>query len=103
MTTPGSLGDPPAVLLFAGLHDDPRGGAADLAGWFETEAAGRAAFQELRASRSDDEGWAELVTLDGGRRPTLLAWFGRSPSVAGRGSHPAGRAARRRHLRLVRA
>ena len=51
------------TLLFAGFHDSPRGGAADLMGWFESEADGRAAFHELRATRSDDEGWAELVAL----------------------------------------
>ncbi len=44
----------------------------------ESEVEGRAAFRRLREERSDDEGWAELVSLgdNGGR--TVLAWFGRS-------------------------
>ena len=86
----------PRVLLFAGLHDQPRGGSADLVGWFDSEAEGRAAFLELRATTSDDEGWAELVVLGGGRRPRMLAWFGRRPSSA-RSHHPTGRG----HLRLL--
>ena len=85
----------PRVLLFAGVHDEPRGGAADLVGWFESEDEGRAAFLDLRATRSDDEGWGELVALGAGRRPRMLAWFGRRPSD--RRHHPAGRA----RLRLV--
>jgi len=86
------------LLLFSGLHGESRGGAADLAGWYESETAGPAAFRELRGEVSDDEGWAELVVLDGRHRTRLLAWFGRSPST-----HPAafGRSVRRRHLRLV--
>ena len=85
-------------LLFSGLHGESRGGAADLAGWYETELAARAAFVELRGELSDHEGWAELVALDGRHRPRTLAWFGRSPSV-----HPAGlgRVGHGRHLRLV--
>ena len=102
---------PPRLLLFAGRHDRPRGGAGDLIGWFESAADARAAFQEMRRSRTDEEGWAELVALDGGGRPSVLAWFGRHPGgatsaprrlrlVAARGHHPAGRAART-HLRLL--
>lgn len=92
----------PRLLLFAGLHDDPRGGAGDLAGWFESEDQARAAFRELRAAMSDGEGWAELVALDGGARPSVRAWFGprgaqpRLRVVAGRRHHPAGG-----HLRLL--
>ena len=90
----------PRVLLFAGLHDQPRGGAGDLVGWFESEDEGRAAFLELRTTRSDEDGWAELVALGSGRRPRMLAWFGRRPTdrrPADRRHHPSGRG----HLRLV--
>ena len=104
---------PPRLLLFAGRHDVPKGGAGDLVGCFECEAEGRAAFRDVRASRSDDEGWAQLVALHGGRRPTIVAWFGRPKEkdggrrqqrlslVAENGRHAAGRASRR-HLRTVR-
>jgi hypothetical protein len=105
---------PPArLLLFAGRHDVPRGGAGDLVGCFECEADGRAAFRDVRATRSDDEGWAQLVALHGGRRPTIVAWFGRPKEkdggrrqqrlslVAENGRHAASRASRR-HLRTVR-
>jgi hypothetical protein len=98
------LASQPRLLLFAGLHDEPRGGARDLAGWFESEEEALAAFRKLRAERSDGEGWAELVTLDGGPRPALRAWFGRPGRgsrlrvVAGRRHHPAGAG---RHLRLL--
>ncbi len=68
---------PPQLLLFAGLHDEPRGGAGDLCGWFECEDEARAAFRELRSAMSDGEGWAELVALEGGARPSVRAWFGR--------------------------
>jgi hypothetical protein len=104
---------PPQLLLFAGRHDLPRGGAGDLVGCFECEADGRAAFRDIRATRSDEEGWAQLVALHGGRRPTVVAWFGRAKEkdggrrqqrlslVAENGRHAAGRASRR-HLRTVR-
>ena len=97
------LGARPRLLLFAGRHDDPRGGAGDLAGWFESEDEALDAFREMRAAMSDGEGWAELVALDGGARPSVRAWFGRRGAerrlrvVAGRGHHPAGRG----HLRLL--
>ncbi len=92
------------LLLFAGLHDAPRGGAGDLVGWFDSEEEALAAFRELRLTRSDEEGWAQLVALDRGARPRLRAWFGRPEAerrlrvVAGRRHHPAGRG---RHLRLL--
>ena len=92
------------LLLFSGLHDQPRGGSDDLVAWFDGEDEALAAFRELRLTRSDEEGWAELVALDGGRLPSVRAWFGRPRTerhirvVAGRGRHPAGR---RRHLRLL--
>ena len=92
------------LLLFSGLHDEPRGGAGDLVAWFDCDDEALAAFRELRLTRSDEEGWAELVALDGGRHPSVRAWFGRSRTerhlrvVAGRGHHPA---ARRHHLRLL--
>ncbi len=100
------------VLLFGGTHDRARGGSGDLIGWFETDADGRAAFREVRATRTDDQGWAELVALGTGDRPTVLAWFGRPGGGAGAaphrlravpdgGRHPAGRVPRR-HLRLLR-
>ena len=98
------FGPHPRLLLFAGRHDQPGGGAADLAGWFDCEEEALAAFRQLRALRSDADGWAELVTLDGGPRPAMRAWFGRSSVgprlrvVAGRHHHPAGRG---RHLRLL--
>ena len=95
------LAPQPRLLLFAGLHDRPRGGAGDLVGWFESETEARRAFRELRETRSDDEGWAELVALDGGGRANVLAWFGRLRAVGQRGHHPAGRASPG-HLRLVR-
>jgi hypothetical protein len=85
----------PRLLLFAGLHGSPRGGAGDLVGWFESEDDARAAFRELRVTRSDEDGWAELVALGRGGRPTMVAWFGRR-----RSHHPAGRSSRR-HLRVV--
>jgi hypothetical protein len=100
------------LLLFAGLHDRPRGGAGDLAGWFDSEADGRAAFRALREQRSDDDGWAELVALRDGGRARLVAWFGRPRADAGptqrrlgavgaaRLRHPANRGARG-HLRLL--
>lgn len=94
----------PRLLLFAGLHGEARGGAGDLAGWFDSEDEARAAFREVRAERSDGEGWAELVALDGGPRPAVRAWFGRAQAerrlrvVAGRQYHPSGRG---RHLRLL--
>ena len=103
----------PRLLLFAGRHGLPLGGADDLVGCFECEADGRAAFRDVRATRSDDEGWAQLVALHGGRRPTVVAWFGRPAErdggrrqqrlslVAENGRHAAGRASRR-HLRTVR-
>lgn len=96
------LAPQPRVLLFAGRHDRPRRGAGELVGWFESEADGRAAFQEVRGTTSDEEGWAELVALDGGGRRTVLAWFGprHVPAVADRGHHPAGRRSRG-HLRLL--
>jgi hypothetical protein len=87
----------PRMLLFAGLHDHPRGRAGNLVGWYASEDDGRAAFRELRATRSDDEGWAELVALDAGGGGRLVAWFGWPRR--GRRNHPAGRD--RRHLRLV--
>ncbi|MDQ3896935.1 MAG: hypothetical protein M3326_06765 [Actinomycetota bacterium] len=74
-------------------------------GWFDSEADARSAFQELRAARSDDDGWAELVALGGGSRPTVVAWFGRPRAeprlrrVPERAYHPAGRD--RSHLRLL--
>lgn len=89
----------PRLLLFAGLHASPKGGAGDLVGWFESEAEARAAFLELRASRGDDEGWAELVALTDAGPPVPVAWFGR-PSADPR-RRPAGRGVRRRHLRLL--
>ena len=104
---------PPRLLLFAGRHDIPQGGAGDLVGCFECEADGRAAFRNVRATRSDEEGWAQLVALHGGRRPTVVAWFGRPKErdggrrqqrlslVAENGRHAASRASRR-HLRTVR-
>ena len=107
------LASPPRLLLFVGRYDLPRGGAGDLVGSFESEADGRAAFRDLRATRSDEEGWAQLVALQGGRRSTVVAWFGRPTEndggrrqqrlslVAENGRHPAGRASRR-HLRTVR-
>lgn len=101
----------PRLLLFAGRHDRPRGGAGDLIGWFESADDARTAFREVRESRTDEEGWAELVALDGGGRPTMLAWFGRTRvdgrskprwlrAVPARGHHPAGRGSRH-HLRLL--
>lgn len=104
---------PPRLLLFAGRHDEPQGGAGDLVGCYECEADGRAAFRDVRATRSDQEGWAQLVVLHGGRRPTVVAWFGRPKEkdggrrqqrlslVAENSRHAAGRASRR-HLRTVR-
>lgn len=74
----GELARPPRLLLFAGLHDRPRGGIGDLIGCFESEGDGRAAFRRLREERSDDEGWAELVALEDNGRRKLVAWFGRS-------------------------
>ena len=100
-------------LLFAGSHDAPGRGADDLVGSFDSMADGRAAFREMRGTRSDDEGWAQLVTLNGGGRPTVVAWFGRPKEddagrrqqrlrlVAENGHHPSARASRR-HLRAVR-
>ena len=94
----------PRLLLFAGRHDQPWGGAADLAGWFDCEEEALAAFRRLRTLRSDADGWAELVTLDAGPQPAVRAWFGRTSAgprlrvVAGRHHHPAGRG---RHLRLL--
>ena len=101
----------PRLLLFAGRHDRPRGGAGDLIGWFESADDARAAFREVRRSRTDEEGWAELVALDRGGRPAVLAWFGRTSvdrrpkarrlwAVPARGHHPAGRGSRQ-HLRLL--
>jgi hypothetical protein len=102
---PGDHGDMTrTLLLFSGAHDQPRGGAGDLVGWFDGEDEALAAFRELRLRRSDKEGWAELVALDDGPRPSLRAWFGRPAGerrlrvVANRGHHPAGRG---RHLRLL--
>jgi hypothetical protein len=104
---------PPHLLLFAGRHDLSRGGFGDLVGCYECEADGRAAFRDVRATRSDQEDWAQLVALHGGRRPTVVAWFGRPKEkdggrrqqrlslVAENGRHAAGRASRR-HLRTVR-
>ena len=74
----GDLARPPRLLLFAGLHDRPRGGIGDLIGCFDSEGDARAAFRRLREERSDDEGWAELVALGHDGRRTLMAWFGRS-------------------------
>ncbi len=96
----------PGLLLFAGLYARPRGGAGDFVGWYQSEADGRAAFRELRATRSDEEGWAELVALDRGGRPRAVAWFGRRDgerhlrAVGERSHHPAQRGARG-HLRLL--
>jgi hypothetical protein len=107
------IAPPPRLLLFAGRHDQPQGGAGDLVGCFECEAEGRAAFRDVRATRSDDEGWAQLVALHGGRPPTVVAWFGRPKEkdggrrqqrlslVAENGRHAASRSSRR-HLRTVR-
>jgi hypothetical protein len=98
------LGAQPRLLLFAGMHDQPRYGSGDLAGWFDGEEEARAAFREARAVTADGEGWAELVALEGGTRPAVRAWFGRAEEkrhlriVAGRGHHPAGAG---RHLRLL--
>jgi hypothetical protein len=109
----GDFAPPPRLLLFAGRHDLPRGGAGDLVGCYECEAEARAAFRDVRATRSDQEGWAQLVALHGSRRPTVVAWFGRPKEkdggrrqqrlslVAENGRHAAGRASRR-HLRTVR-
>lgn len=109
----GDLAPPPHLLLFAGRHDLPRGGAGDLVGSYESEVDGSAAFREVRATRSDEEGWAQLVALRGGGHPSVVAWFGRPAEndggprqqrlslVAENGRHPAGRASRR-HLRTVR-
>lgn len=99
------LGGQPRLLLFAGLHDEPLCGSGQLAGWYEGEEEARAALREVRATRTDGEGWAELVALEGGPRPAVRAWFGRPEVerhlrvVAGRAAHhPAGRG---RHLRLL--
>lgn len=98
------LGVQPRLLLFTGLHDQPRYGSGDLAGWFAGEEEARAAFREARAVTHDGEGWAELVALEGGRRPAVRAWFGRADEkrhlrvVAGRGHHPAAGGP---HLRLL--
>ena len=98
------LGAQPRLLLFAGLHHDPRGGAGDLAGWYDGEDEALAAFREVRSTRSDYDGWAELVALDAGLRTSVRAWFGRPHAerrlrvVAGRGHHPATQS---RHLRLL--
>jgi hypothetical protein len=103
----------PRLLLFAGRHDDTGRGADDLVGSFESMADGRAAFREVRSTRSDEEGWAQLVTLHGAGRGTIVAWFGRARGddagrrqqrlrlVAENGHHPSARASRR-HLRTVR-
>lgn len=103
----------PRLLLFAGRYDAPGHGADDLVGAFDSMADGRAAFREMRGTRSDDEGWAQLVTLGGGGRGTVVAWFGqpreddagrrqrRLRLVAENGHHPSARASRR-HLRTVR-
>lgn len=103
----------PRLLLFAGRHDAPGHGADDLVGSFESMDEGRAAFRQVRGTRSDDEGWAQLVTLHGGGRRTVVAWFGRAKEddagrrqqrlrlVAENGHHPSARASRR-HLRTVR-
>lgn len=108
---PGELAPRPRLLLFAGLHDRPRGGVGDLIGWFESEGDGRAAFRRLREERSDDEGWGELVALGGNGRRTVLAWFGsrgprrefalkpRSLRLVVNRRHPSAHAARS-HLRL---
>ncbi len=101
----------PRLLLFTGRHDHPGGGAGDLAGWYESEIEARAAFRGVRESTSDDEGWAQLVALDGGARTNVVAWFGRPGADAGprqqrlrvvgeRQHHPAGRGARGQ-LRLL--
>ena len=95
MKRANDLAAPTRLLLFAGLHGLSRGGGGDLVGWFESEDDARAAFRELRTTRSDEDGWAELVALAAGGRTVTLAWFG-----GRRSHHPAGRAARR-HLRLV--
>lgn len=103
----------PRLLLFAGRHDAPGRGADDLIGSFDSMADGKAAFREVRGTRSDEEGWAQLVTLHGAGRGTVVAWFGRPKEddagrrqqrlrlVAENGHHPSARASRR-HLRTVR-
>jgi len=78
-------------LLFAGTSDRALGGAADLAGTFADEQAGRAAFEELRRSPDFVRGWAELVALDAGGAVRSLCWFGTPSDVEGAGPirHPA--------------
>ncbi len=78
-------------LLFAGTSDRALGGAADLAGTFADEQAGRAAFEELRRSPEFARGWAELVALDVGGGARSTCWFGRSSGLEGANPvrHPA--------------
>ena len=74
---PADLAVPVRYLLFAGRHDQPRGGSDDLVCAFDSELAARDAFRELRGTRSNRDGWAELTALDCRGRLTRLAWFGR--------------------------
>ena len=71
---------PARYLLFGGRNGKPRGGVGDLIGVFESESAARDAFVELRRRHSDDEGWGELVSLDGRGVLIPLGWFGRDGS-----------------------
>lgn len=63
-------------LLFAGLHQKPYGGLADLVGTFTTEETARQAFRDVRLNATSPASWAQLVMVDGldGIKP--LCWFG---------------------------
>ncbi len=63
-------------LLFAGTHQPPRGGLADLVQNYDSEEAARAAFRQIRLSESSPASWAQLAAVDGQNRVKSLCWFG---------------------------
>jgi len=66
----------PAPLRFVLLRGPVEGKSASSAAIFATYDDARSAFAKLGSDAARSE-WAELVTVDGGRRPTVLAWSGR--------------------------
>lgn len=74
-------------LMFTG-EGRPQGGVRDLKAVFDSEAAARAAFHELRAQRRSGTTWAQVVVLDDRGSFKPLCWFDAdrsSPAIPARG------------------
>jgi hypothetical protein len=88
-------------LVFAGSHERPVGGLADLVGVYRSEACAREAFHGVRAASAGPAEWAEVLGLDAVSNVKRVCWFGVPPR---RQSHadPPKVSPRPRRLRLLR-